>query len=111
MSVPSDNSLAYPGRPVARFVPNPKLRFLDQCREVLRSKQMARRTEEAYVDGIRRFIVWSGKRHPREMGTAEVRKFLTCPAAERNVGAATQNQTLNPLVFLYREVMGSLQNP
>ena len=61
---------AYPGRPVSRFVPNPKLRFLDQCREVLRFKQMALRTEEAYVDWIRRFIVWSGKRHPREMGTA-----------------------------------------
>lgn len=106
MSVPSNTPLAYPGRPVARFVPNPKLRFLDQCREVLRFKQMARRTEEAYVDWIRRFIVWSGKRHPRDMGTAEVRGFLTYLAAERNVAAATQNQALNALVFLYREVIG-----
>lgn len=67
---------------------------------------MARRTEEAYVDWIRRFIVWSGKRHPRDMGTAEVRGFLTYLAAERNVAAATQNQALNALVFLYREVIG-----
>ncbi len=96
----------FPGRPVARFLPNPKLRFLDQCREVLRFKQMAQRTEKAYVDWIRRFIVWSGKRHPRELGTAEVRGFLTHLAAERNVAAATQNQALNALVFLYREVVG-----
>jgi hypothetical protein len=85
-------------RPVGRFIPNPKRRFLDQCREVLRFKQMALRTEEAYVDWIRRFIVWSGKRHPREMGACEVRAFLTHLAAERNVAAATQNQALNALV-------------
>ena len=97
---------AYPGKPVAKLIPNPKLRFLDQCREVLRFKQMSPRTEKAYVDWIRRFIVWSGKRHPKEMGAAEVRGFLTYLAAERNVAAATQNQALNALVFLYREVVG-----
>jgi integron integrase len=96
----------FAGRPVSRLLPNPKLRFLDQCREVLRFKQMALRTEESYVDWIRRFIVWGGKRHPREMGTDEVRGFLTHLAAERNVAAATQNQALNALVFLYREVIG-----
>ena len=95
-----------PSRPRERFIPNPKLRFLDQCREVMRFKQFAQRTEESYVDWIRRFIVWSGKRHPREMGTVEVRGFLTHLAAERNVAAATQNQALNALVFLYREVIG-----
>ena len=125
MSVSFDPS--YSGRPQARFLPNPKLRFLDQCREVLRFKQMSPRTEEAYVDWIRRFIVWARNhphltpalsppsegaerekqwRHPREMGTAEVRGFLTYLAAERNVAAATQNQALNALVFLYREVVG-----
>ena len=55
---------SYSGRPRARFLPNPKLRFLDQCREVLRFKQMARRTEEAYVDWIRRFIVWARDNRP-----------------------------------------------
>ena len=97
---------AYPGKPVAKLIPNPKLRFLDQCREVLRFKQMSPRTEKAYVDWIRRFIVWSGKRHPKEMGAGEVRGFLTYLAAERNVAASTQNQALNALVFLYREVVG-----
>jgi integron integrase len=104
MSTRSDSSR--PDRPLGRFIPNPKLRFLDQCRQALRFKQMALRTEEAYVDWIRRFIVWSGKRHPREMGAAEVKGFLTYLAAERNVAAATQNQALNALVFLYREVIG-----
>ncbi len=70
-----------------------------------RFKQMAYRTEQSYVDWIRRFIVWSGQRHPREMGTVEVRGFLTHLAVERNVAAATQNQALNALVFLYREVI------
>jgi len=93
-------------RPLGLIVPNPKLRFLDQCREVLRFKQMALRTEEAYVDWIRRFIVWSGKRHPKDMGAAEVKAFLTHLAVERNVAAATQNQALNALAFLYREVIG-----
>ncbi len=79
---------------------------MDQCREVLRFKQMALRTEESYCDWIKRFIVWSGKRHPREMGAPEVRGFLTHLAAERRVSASTQNQALNALVFLYREVIG-----
>jgi hypothetical protein len=58
---------------------------------------MSGRTEESYVDWIRRFIVWSGKRHPREMGTEEVRGFLTHLAVERKVAAATQNQALHPV--------------
>ena len=95
-----------PAKPLGRFIPNPKLRFLDQCREVLQFKQMSGRTEESYVGWIRRFIVWSGKRHPKDMGTEEVRGFLTHLAAERNVAAATQNQALDALVYLYREVIG-----
>jgi integron integrase len=95
-----------PAKPTDRFIPNPNLRFLDQCREVFRFKQMALRTEQSYIDWIRRFIVWSGKRHPREMGAAEVRGFLTYLAVKRNVAASTQNQALNALVFLYREIIG-----
>ena len=93
-------------RPVARFIPDSKLRFLDQCREVLRSKQMAARTEQSYVDWIRRFIVWSGKRHPKEMGADEGKGFLTHLAVQQRVAAATQNQALNALVFLHKEVIG-----
>ena len=85
---------SYAGRPVARFLPDPKLRFLDQYREVLRFKQMARRTEDTYVDWIRRFIVWSGQRHPQERGTAEEAEFLSGLATQGKVAAATQNQAL-----------------
>ena len=53
--------------PLGRFLPNPKLRFLDQCREVIRFKRFSPRTEEAYGHWIRRFIMWRGKRHPKEM--------------------------------------------
>ena len=67
MSAPFVSS--YPGRPVARFIPNPKLRFLDQCREVLRFKQMSPRTEKSYVDWIRRFIVWAREQPSAECGT------------------------------------------
>jgi hypothetical protein len=51
----------------------PKLRFMDSCREVMRHRHLALRTEETYLQWIRRFIVWSGKRHPQEMGAVEVR--------------------------------------
>jgi hypothetical protein len=70
-SMSTSSGSSRPDRPLGRFLPNPKLRFLDQCREVLRFKQMAARTEESYVDWIRRFIVWSGKRHPREVHRTE----------------------------------------
>lgn len=97
---------SWQGRPVVRFLPDSKLRFLDQCREVLRSKQMAARTEQSYGDGIRWSIVWSFKRHPKEMGADEVKGFLTHLAVQRRVAAATQNQALNALVFLYKEAIG-----
>src|ERR1044071_397428 len=93
--------------PIERFVPNPKLRFLDQCREVMRFKRFSHRTEEAYVHWIRRFILWSGKRHPKEMGAEEVSGFLGQLAVSEGVAASTQNQALNGLVFMYRHVMGS----
>lgn len=92
--------------PPDRFVPNPKLRFLEQCQEVMRFQHLAIRTEQSYLDWIRRFIVWNGKRHPREMGADEVRAFLGHLASERNVAASTQNQALNALVYLYQQVLG-----
>ena len=91
--------------PPERLVPNPKLRFMEQCREVMRFKRLALRTEQAYLEWIKRFIIHQGKRHPQAMGVAEVRAFLTHLAAERRVSASTQNQALNALLFLYREVM------
>src|SRR5512134_3149456 len=92
---------------LGRFMPNPKLRFMDQCREVMRFKRFSPLTVEAYAHWIRRFIVWSGKRHPREMGAAEVNGFLGELALRSGVAASTQNQALNALVFLYKNVVGN----
>jgi integron integrase len=84
-----------------------KPKLLDQVRQAIRVRHYSRRTEEAYVGWIRRFIVYNGKRHPAEMGGAEVTRFLTQLATEGKVAASTQNQALNALVFLYRHVLGS----
>ncbi len=92
-------------RPPERFIPNPKLKFMEQCREVMRFKRLALRTEEAYLQWIKRFIHYHGTRHPQEMGVAEVRAFLTHLASERKVSASTQSQALNALLFLYRHVL------
>jgi hypothetical protein len=62
--------------------------------------------ETQYVQWIRRFILFSGKRHPRNMGIVEVEAFLTHLAVEGKVSASTQNQALAALLFLYREVLG-----
>jgi hypothetical protein len=74
--------------------------FLQQVRNAIRVRHYSIRTEQAYVDWIRRFILFHGKRHPNELGEAEVGRFLTWLAVERNVAPSTQNQALNALVFL-----------
>jgi integron integrase len=89
-----------------RFVPNPKLKFMEQCREVMRFRRLALRSEQAYLEWIKRFIFFNAKRHPKDMGEPEVRAFLTHLAVQRNVSAGTQNHALNALVFLYRHVIG-----
>jgi len=80
-------------------------KLLDQVRDVLRLKHYAYRTEQAYVDWITRYILFHGKRHPQDMGSAEVQAFLTHLAVEKNVAASTQTQALSALLFLYREVL------
>lgn len=82
----------------------PKL--LDRMREALRVQRYSLRTEEAYVDWARRFILFHGKRHPREMGAAEVSAFLTHLATVRQVSPSTQNQAKAALLFLYKRVLG-----
>ena len=67
---------------------------------------MSRRTEEAYVAWIRRFIFFHDKRHPAEMGAVEVTKFLTSLAVDGQVAASTQNQALSALLFLYKGSAG-----
>lgn len=91
--------------PREAVIPNPKARLRDQLREVMRYKHYALRTEETYWHWIRRFILFHGKRHPRDMGAEQVRVFLSHLATVGGVAAATQNQALNALVFLYREVL------
>jgi len=92
--------------PLERLLPNPKLRLREQLREVMRFKHFSHRTEEAYWHWIKGFILFHGKRHPREMHAAEVRVYLSHLASVRDVAAATQSQALNAIVFLYREVLG-----
>ncbi|AVZ79472.1 integron integrase [Zoogloeaceae bacteirum Par-f-2] len=84
----------------------PPPRLLDRVRERLRFKHYSIRTEHQYVQWVRRFILFHGKRHPAEMGAKEVEAFLTHLAVQGQVAAATQNQALSALLFLYREVLG-----
>jgi integron integrase len=84
----------------------PPRRLLDRVREEIRTRHYSIRTEEAYVHWIRRFILFHGKRHPSELGENEISEFLTHLAVERSVAASTQNQALNALLFLYRDVLG-----
>ena len=80
-------------------------RLLDQVRGKIRLKHYSLRTEQAYLDWIKRFILHFGKRHPREMGGPEVEAFLTHLAVAGRVAASTQNQAKSALLFLYRDVL------
>ena len=82
---------------------SPKL--LDRVRMAIRARHYSRRTARAYVGWIRRFIVFHGVRHPNEMGTKEISRFLTHLATEQGVSSSTQNQALSALLFLYRNVL------
>ena len=84
----------------------PPLRLLDALRERLRYMHYGLRTEEAYVYWVRDYVKWSVRRHPRDLGAAEVEAFLVMLANERRVAAATHRQALSALLFLYREVLG-----
>jgi integron integrase len=88
----------------------PPTKLLARVRHALRVRHYSIRTEDAYVDWVRRFILFHGKRHPRDLGAVEVQKFLTHLAVERSVASPTQNQAKSALLFLYREVVG-LQLP
>jgi|SRR5581483_8488621 len=81
----------------------PKL--LDRVRGAIRARHYSRRTEEAYVGWIKRFIFFHNKRHPSAMGAEEVNAFLTALATDQNVSASTQGQALSALLFLYRYVL------
>jgi integron integrase len=80
-------------------------KLLEQARDILRAKHYSYRTEETYIDWMHRYIIFHHKRHPDEMGAAEVQAFLIHLATERNIAASTQNQALSAVLFLYREVL------
>ena len=80
--------------------------LLGRLREVIRYKHYSIRTEQSYVEWVRRFVSFHGRRHPREMGAEEVRAFLGYLAVELKVAASTHQQALSALLFLYREVLG-----
>jgi hypothetical protein len=84
-------------------MPTPKL--LDQVRTVVRVKHFSLSTERAYVGWIRRFILYHDKRHPRDMGEAEIRQFPSQLAVVQKISASTQTVALSALLFLYREVL------
>ena len=82
-----------------------KPKLLDRVRAVARIRHLSLRTEQAYSDWIRRFILFHRKRHPEEMGAEEIRQFLSHLAVEGQVSASTQNVALCALLFLYRDVL------
>ena len=83
----------------------PKPKLLDQVRQAIRTRHYSYMTEKAYIGWIKRFIFFHNKRHPAEMGEAEIGRFLSSLATESHVSASTQNQALNALLFLYQEIL------
>ncbi len=90
------------GASLSRSTP---MKLLDQVRAAARTRHLSIRTEQAYTQWVRRFVIFQGKRHPREMGAQEVREFLSHLATRGKVSASTQNQAMSALIFLYRTVL------
>ena len=80
--------------------------LFEVARERMRSRHMALRTEQTYLQWMRRYVKFHGRKHPRDLGPAEVEAFLTHLAVNVKVSASTQNQALQALLFLYRQVLG-----
>jgi integrase len=79
--------------------------LLSEMQRALRLRHYSERTEGAYTAWVRRFVRFSGMRHPRELGPTDVTRFLSSLAVERHVAASTQNQALSALLFLYKDVL------
>jgi len=80
------------------------MKLLDQVRHVIRKKHYSIRTEQAYTNWIKKFILFNNKRHPKDMGEKEISQYISYLAVKKNVAASTQNQALNAVVFLYKQV-------
>lgn len=99
-----DDAIVVEGK-FAMPVPTSAPRLFDKIREEIRARHYSRRTEEAYVHWVRRFIVFHRRRHPRDMGAPEVSAFVGSLAVDGHVSASTQNQALSAILFLYRQVL------
>ncbi|MBW4541379.1 MAG: integron integrase [Myxacorys chilensis ATA2-1-KO14] len=84
--------------------PRPR-KLIEQVSDLLRVKHYSYRTEQTYIQWIRRYILFHNKTHPKEMGSPEIKAFLTHLAVQEQVAASTQNQALSAILFLYREVL------
>ncbi len=94
------------GRSEVRSPSSHKQKLLLRVRDTLRTRHYSRRTEQAYLGWIRRYILFHRKRHPSEMGAAEINLFVTHLAITKKVSASTQTQALSAILFLYRQVLG-----
>lgn len=82
-----------------------KPRLFDEVRNVARMRHLSLRTEQAYTNWIRRYILFHRKRHPREMQETEIREFISHLAVNKGISASTQTVALSALLFLYRDVL------
>lgn len=105
MNDPPTPSSAEPRVKASQSAPGPP-RLLDQVRQAIRVRHLARNTERAYVHWVKRFVLFHERRHPRDMAEPEVMAFLTSLAVRDHVAASTQNQALAALLFLYEHVLG-----
>lgn len=81
------------------------MKLLDQVRDMIRKRHYSIRTEQAYVQWIRRFIIFHGKKHPKDMGEKDISQYISYLATDKKVSSSTQNQALNAIVFLYKQVL------
>ncbi len=84
---------------------SPKKKLLEQVSDAIRVKHYSHRTEQTYVEWIRRYILFHHKRHPKDMGVEEIQVFISHLATERHLSASSQNQALSAILFLYRHVL------
>ena len=94
-----------PTNTALQVVSHSKPKLLDEVRTRLRFRHYSLRTERSYTDWIKRFILFNGKRHPRNLGAPEITAFLSSLATEGHVAASTQNQALSAILFLYKQVL------
>ena len=83
----------------------PKTKLLDEVRKVIRLRHYSPKTEESYVNWIRKYVLYHNKKHPRDMGEKEIRDYLNYLSLTQNVSYSTQNQALNAIIFLYKNVI------